>query len=468
VSDGGRELLLGILLLVVASAGGAIEVAAEQRVPLPTEPSVLGGIVERAAFCPPAPAHEIEAATMLAVASGSGGPTRVGIEPQAERGVKLGRNRLLTRALKDGAAAVTGLGEPVVANVMATVSEPLGGAWAAACSQLASSEWYFPEGSTVLGADERLLVYNPFPDEAVVRVTLFTPAGRQDKANLADVAVPSGESVELALNDFIRIEPIVSASVVANRGRVVAWRQSSVKRKNGPSGVHMTLGAPALAETWYFPEGGVGAGFDEEFAVLNPSEEEAQVTISLATSDKVLQPPKLVEVAIPPLTAKSFSLDESLRAPDQPRAVSALVSSTNGVDVAAERSVTYTSEGEVGIASEVGARATASRWLLGPATSTPGSDYVSIMNPSSKDVITSITLVRSDGSVLRPRQLRRVKVPAGLARRLSVGGMTRGRPVAALVRASGEVVAERLSYSSVGTDPASRMGSPITRSAPPT
>mgnify|MGYP006182164531 CR=1 FL=1 len=60
--------------------------------------------------------------------------------------------------------------------------------------------------------------------EAVVTVEFFTPTGKTTKANLAEVAVPAGESKFIAVNDYILRQPVLGASVTARRGRIVAWR----------------------------------------------------------------------------------------------------------------------------------------------------------------------------------------------------------------------------------------------------
>ncbi|MFN2490086.1 MAG: DUF5719 family protein [Actinomycetota bacterium] len=454
-----RELVAGALIAIAAAAGIAFDAASEFTAPVRSAPSPTR-FVQRASFCPP-PAERSGGRARIAIAVAGEESIPVDVEPGAA--VEVSPDRLLVSpVIERSASSVTGLGAQAAASASASLEPPTQGAAAATCASAASDRWYLPAGTSALGSDERLLLFNPFLDEAVVRVVFFTPSGTSSKANLADVAVPAGRSVEVRVNEFVLREPRLGAAVLVTRGRVVAWRELLPATRKRP-GVEMTLGARATAPVWYFPEGGVGKGYDETISLLNPSDDEAVVTITLASADKVVQPPQLVELAVAPHTIRTVSLAEVASQPTEPQGVSAWVTATNGVPVVAERTVRYDGKQRTGVSSEVGASEAARAWLLGPASLDPTRDAVAVLNPGSSDATLSLELIRAGGEPLMPARLRSIAVPAGLRAAVRIERWTRGRDAVAVVLSSSEpVIAERVAYSAADSDAAAVMGSPVT------
>jgi hypothetical protein len=237
---------------------------------------------------------------------------------------------------------------------------------------------------------------------------------------------------------------------------VVAWRTLRAPGRND-AGVRSSLGAPAPASSWYFPEGGVGPGFDERITVLNPGSQEAVVTIGLATATRVVQLPRLVELTVPPGSARRVVVAPSGGEPRSATAVSVVVTSTTGTEIVAERSVAYSARGLVGAATEVGAARPGPRWFLGPVARHARADAVVLMNPGSQDARVRVTLAAGD-RVLAPRALRRIRVPAGLRLSVSLDRWTRGRALGAFVTSDVALVAERRAYSRADSDVATAMG----------
>jgi hypothetical protein len=373
--------------------------------------------------------------------------------------VPLEPNRTLSLGLdRTDPFEVVSSGSPVVAGVTASYEGRGEGATAAGCALVPSDEWFFPEGSSLLGFDERLLVYNPFPDEAVVDVSFLTRTGESEPANLSDVGVPAGEWEEIAVTRFVGPkEGLLGARVHTVRGRVIAWRVMNITDRDRITGVDSTLGAAEPADTWYFPEGAVRDGAEEHITLLNPSDEEAVVTISLLSGDGVIQPDALAEIALPSRSSSRVNLSKEVRRPVS-HGVSAIVQSTNGVEMVAERTVYYDEEELDGIASEVGAATTARRWAAPPASSGAGSDVVHVLNTEAERVRLSITLLRVDKPPLRPPELTGIAVPGGLRKGFAIDPFTRGAPAVAILEADGEIVVERLS---MGADVAALMAFPL-------
>jgi hypothetical protein len=289
-----------------------------------------------------------------------------------------------------------------------------------------------------------------------VRATFFTPTGERVRANLADIAVPAGENTEIALNRFIRLQPIVSVEIEAVRGRVVAWRSIVIKRRDGPTGLASSLGATSPSVTWYFAAGEVGDSAEDRITILNPSNDEAVVTVSLSTADKPIQPQSLVEVSIPPRTSKRLSLSDAtkgLRA-----GVSAVVTSTNGVPLVAEQSLAISNRG---VSAEVGLTRAAEEWLVGPAALRPSDDSVAVMNPSSQTAHVSMTLLYEHGAPRRPAALQRIAIPAGLRREIALDRWTTGQVSYVRIRSASPIVAERVAFSGAAGDLADVAGVPL-------
>jgi hypothetical protein len=417
----------------------------------PIAPTLAEGTV----YCPPA-APELTDGASLAISTASSGDVPVRLDPAREKWTLDSENVLFTEAPRTGAPSVSVFGGSVVAHGLFSFGGT-GGVGAAPCSRVASGRWYFAAGSSALGFDETLLISNPFLDEAVVRVVFYTPKGPVAKAGLADVAVPAGRSVQVAVNDYVLRQPLLAAEVLTKRGRVVAWKQQ-LREEPAGSGGFLTLGAAATAPAWYFPDGVLGTDFDERIFLLNPADREAIVTITLAATDRVVQPPDLVELSLPPLTALEVALRRSAPVPSTPVTVGAVVRSINGVEVVAERTVRYLDRAEPGVAAGTGATRAARLWRLGPAATRPERDAAVILNPGRRAATVRIALLRRTGAALRPDSLQDVRVPAGRSVQLAVERWTRGSPMAVEVEADRAVVAERSAYSAREGDAASAMG----------
>jgi hypothetical protein len=354
---------------------------------------------------------------------------------------------------------VVGYGGGVVASAVTGGSS---GSGATGCSSVAARHWYFPEGSSDLGYDERLILYNPFPDEAVVRVSFVTPKGKVSKANLSDQAVPSGATSVLRLNGFTLNEALLSVQVDAIRGRIVAWRSLRAHAEKRPKGEQFSLGATNSHTDWFLPNGATGSGYDERIALLNPNDKAAQVTISILTSTRTVQPPKLLDITVPPSSSKSVApADAMKRCKSGACGIGAVVTSTNGVGVVAERTIWYTTDRVEGVASEIAASRTGLHWYLGPASFEPTRDSVVVINPTTADAAISLTLLSDRQASRSFDALQDIKITAGTREEIPITRWTSGHPVVVLVSSDQQIVAERFSFARVARDVSAVMGRPI-------
>jgi hypothetical protein len=446
----GAIILVGLLIEAVA---GTVEA--------PRTPALSGGrFVERAVFCPPSLAGT---KTFLAASTVGDETVPIGIEPTRPQTVELEPKRLLIQQLPDDKpAAVTGFGAPVHAGVLVRTQTPFPGEAASSCSGRAAIRWHFAAGSSTLGADERLLIYNPFPDEAVVHVSFLTAGAEIRKASLDDVSVPSRSAAFVRVNRFVRLQRVLAAEVEAERGRVVAWRVHFDQPEDGPNGVEMSLGVPRTATTWYFPEGQIDPSADTRIAIANPNEAtEATVTISLSTGDQVVQPRELVELPIPASSARVIPLEFSLpKGQRELGGVSIVVQSTNGTGIVAERTIRYNGSLR-GATSEMGASVSSQSWLVQPGTLNPSTDTLIVMNPGGESATFDVEVMRPGKEPLSPRALSDRTIRSGARLKIGLGNWTTGGTTALLVTSTEPVVVERVSYSAIPDDVGSVMGIPL-------
>lgn len=454
-----KELALAGVLIVAASVAAFAETTVDPVVPsVERSEEAPPTYVDRAVFCPPAPQGFV--GTVRPVASSlEGGAIEMGFEPSEGETSSVGEGAAVIPDVATGEPLdVVGFGALAGASTVSNFKSPVKGLAAASCSPVASTQWFFPAGSSANGFDQRLVLYNPFPDEAVVRVTFFTEGGELNKASLADVPVPSGDTTTIEVNEFILQRRSLGIEVNALRGRVTAWKTVMAETDDRPHGVTSTLGAPATALLWYFPSGALGEGNDQRISILNPTGEEALVGITIITDEEAIQPPDLMEVAVP----RNSELDVKLGSAVGKKVsgpVSVVVRSLNQTGIVVERSTFYGAGEFTGYASEIGASVAAQQWWLGAPGTALDSDAVIIYNPGQDTAEIEIVLSGTGFEALSAPPT--MQLGSGQRLRIPLQDLTGGSAAVAHLTASGPVVAERVGYSSALKDVSALMGLPV-------
>jgi hypothetical protein len=446
----GKELRLVGMVAAVALVGLLAQALGDPVETPPPRSEQTGSFLERSVFCPPLP--DVDGPTVRAVSGATAAEdVSVSFEPSGEKqDIPAGRSTI-AGSTAEGLTAV-GFGSPLVVGAIGSFTAPTEGSTGARCPSSTSNVWYFPVGTSDLGYDERLLLYNPFPDEAVARVVFADPAGERAKAALDDVAVPAGGTAEVHVNQFIGTQPFVAARVETVRGRFVAWRVIFHEPEKGPSGVSMTLGASRAADTWFFARGVIGSGSGQSFAVINPTDREAIVSVGLVTGKKVIAPPQaLTEIKIARRTAETIRLHDIPGPAERDlTGASAVVASTNGVDIVVERKVGAETGDLEGVATEVGAFAPARTWMIPPPVTGPVNDNISILNPTNKPANVEIVLRTREGP-RTPKELSSLRIKPGLRIQVPIATVSSRSATIALVRSDQPVVAERSGRSAADT-----------------
>ena len=267
------------------------------------------------------------------------------------------------------------------------------------CASAASSSWHFASGSTNREAQEILVLFNPFPDDAVVDITFATTEGFRAPQPYDGFIVPVGGWWRSMSSTVVARHDDVSASVVARRGRLVADRIQVYNGFRG-QGLAVGLGQPQLSELRFFPAGGSNDGLTERFLVYNPGELPAQLDIEIYLDDPdvngEIEP---VAVTVQPQSFFAVELSGEARVPAGV-AHSAIVRVHNDVAVAVEReSFGDRPVARHGVAITPGSPLLGDTWVLA-AGEAGGSlvETVTLFNPTLDEGISRVRMVPLDGS----------------------------------------------------------------------
>ncbi len=171
----------------------------------------------------------------------------------------------------------------------------------APCASSASDTWYVPSGSTLRGATETLFLFNPFPDATSVDVAFATDEGRIAPQDLTGVAIPARSLRVVTIENPARRRE-VAAMVTTRTGRIVVDRLQTYDgtgdpvagegpeaiETEAPRGLASTAAVATPAERWFFPDVRMVAGSRTQLAVLNPSEETADLEVVVGFDDPTL------------------------------------------------------------------------------------------------------------------------------------------------------------------------------------
>ena len=366
--------------------------------------------------------------------------------------------RLADVVTADNASALVEMdGGQVVAEL---VTRGPKGDSATPCASSASDTWYFADGATTRDAAEVLMVFNPFPEDALVDLSFSTEQGRAVPEALAGLVVKGRGMLAVSVGDYVRRRAAVSTIVTSRVGRLVVARlqvfdgTGDVPR----TGVSLALGAPDPRAVWYFPEGFAGDGTTERVHVFNPSAREARIEIEVLLDQGEADP---VGLTVPAVSRVTFTVNEEPRVP--PNVGHAIVvRATNGVAVVAERTVeALPPSARTGLAITLGATRAASRWAF--AAGEPDAaveEWVTVLNPRARAVTVSVTALDGEKRVRVPG-LQRLRVPARGRLPIRLADHI-ARPVpSVVVQATGPVVVERDLYRASAPGRAMAMGTPL-------
>jgi hypothetical protein len=360
-------------------------------------------------------------------------------------------------------------------TVAQQIDGPLG--WVSTpCATSGSAHWYFATGATLINSVVELSLVNPYSTNAVVDLSFTTDQGPEAPQEFEGLVVPAGGMLAVNLGDHLRRRHAIATSVTARSGRVVAWKTDAVTSppSGAPllgtpaanqaladpaapiAGVTLTLGAPAAATRWVWPDGDTGDGVNEQYVVYNPGLASADLRLDVNLDQGVAEP---FQLTVPPGQVLQVVSSQEVRIPPGV-GHSAVLLSVNGVPVVAERTLSAGSPSLwSGLGELMGAQRAATDWLVpaGPAGGEHSGRLV-VYNPGPT---ARILLVGLKGRAEKALQITAV----GTGRRVTIPltGPTSTSDQSILVRASGPLYVESDFYGTSGTPGISlSFGDPLT------
>ncbi|MGH2739957.1 MAG: DUF5719 family protein [Actinomycetota bacterium] len=425
-----RERVLGAILLSVAviAAGIALEKIGPRSHAAERVPSDVSTVW----FCPHGGGEDWRAYLWLAnpterevevrvVTYRSGlSPTgfRTTVPAMSHRSVEVPADRLAAGSAAEFFGAAGAVGMAVHRRLNGLAAEP--------CTPRTSDTWFVPEGSTVRGRDDRLVVLNPLRQEVVVDVALTTERKTISPSALSGIVLGPQRAVAFNLNEYALGKRSLAATVVAHLGEVAVAGFGLAA-----GSTRAILGQMSSGLRSFLPATG-GSGVSQ-LSLQVPDQGVVPLVARAQGEDRLAEALKEVELRGP--AARAFNVKDLLGGlfVDAPESEVPFVA---GRRLSVER---------VDEASVGGRTVGSQRWLalpaLGPAG---GAARLVVQNAGEGDATVSVTLLGEKGSVAPP-ELADVVVPAGRTVILHLSDLVGDRAVSALVEASaGKVVVSQV------------------------
>ncbi len=279
------------------------------------------------------------------------------------------------------------------------------GATAGPCASSVSGVWFLPAAATVLGVRHLVVLFNPFPDLAVVDVAVETTDGRRTPPEFSGIVVPAKSVRMVDVAALVTVRDHVVVTVTTRSGLVVAEQiEASGPDSDLPGSLVTTLGAPSAQPSWHFP---LPAPVDpddstqttnQQYVVFNPTAEIAEVDVQLLVDDPAtngfIEP---FEITVRP---GQFAVVDLVDEPRVPAGVgfAAYVETRNGVPVVAARVIRNSDPTGSGASISIGTPVLATGWVvpLGGMRNGDGA-RVGISNLGLRDAEVTVSVV-SGGS----------------------------------------------------------------------
>jgi hypothetical protein len=291
-------------------------------------------------------------------------------------------------------------------GVAESVTSPLG--WSMApCAATTAPDWYFAHGATAHGSGLTLSLFNPGATDAVADVSLVSStAGFLAPAAYQGIDVPPGALVTENVGDHAPDDAALATEVSTLSGTVVATQLESVGTA-GNGGISLTLGTPAPAARWVFPQNTGLTGGTVAFHVLNPSTRRAVVSVAIGLSAGAGAEPLTMRVA--PQSVATLVAEKVTRIPTNAPYALTFTSSHTGIVVSRQVSAPSGTPAPVPEDGEVpGVPGGARRWLL-PGLVPPGTGAWALAVVDLGARAATVRIVTPDGRAVAGQAPRRVR-----------------------------------------------------------
>jgi hypothetical protein len=328
----------------------------------------------------------------------------------------------------------------------------------APCATAGSASWFLPSVNTwsasPQGAVAQLWLFNPFPSDASVDISVVSDDGVRRPSALSGIVVSGGTNRLVDVGSVVKLREQVALDVRTRAGLVVA---ELTQVNASPEGLRLTPGVPSTRTRLAFADGVVGPGIGEQYVVFNPTGRSASVLVQVVPYDadpSVL--PEPFDLDVPARRFVVLDLDQQTRVPqDRPHWVR--LESVNGVGVAVQRSVRITASNDAlgldsGFGSTTGASVAATRFTLPWADrSADGRSVLLVANPSVDTLAEVEVRAFGAGRTARRTDVKKVELEPGHGTTIDLGP-SGASPRGLVVSATSPVVVERRVQGASGHD----------------
>jgi hypothetical protein len=290
-------------------------------------------------------------------------------------------------------------------------------------------DWYLAEGTTAWGFEEYVLVQNPNPAPASVRVTFMKPGGSTQEYSY-DMNANSRLTIFVnALVPASDVSTHVHADLPVVAERAMYWGD----RRGG----HTAVGANSPGLDWYLAEGTTAWGFEEYVLVQNPNPSPASLLVTfMKTGGSTLE----FTFSMAGYSRLTLPVNDLVPSSDVSTHVHA------DLPVVAERAMYW--GGKEGGHATLGVTAGCATWYLAEGSTDWGFEqYVLVQNPNAAPATVIFTFMKPGGSLVR--SVRSVGPSSRFT--LNVAEVVPGSDVSTFVWADQPVIVERAMYWPRGT-----------------
>ncbi len=286
------------------------------------------------------------------------------------------------------------------------------------CVDRAAGTWYEPWGATDRGGEMTMVLFNPFPEDAVADLVFATENGVRESLDFVAVVVPgrsvkplligSGvvdvDAVQTPADDDpeagrITVASRVSTAVNVRSGRLIAERLQTYDGSGERRGMVVGAAAPSIADAWMYPVGTLREGQRSTVVVFNPTEERAEVDVEIISDEE--NPVEPFRLTVLPGQNQSIELSGESRL-EGLSDFAMIVRSVNGVGVVSSRvdagPPSVGDDSVSGLTSTIGTPVVGDSFVLGiPESEVTSGSQVVIANPGG-DAIAVVSVEHvSDG-----------------------------------------------------------------------
>lgn len=320
------------------------------------------------------------------------------------------------------------------------------------CATAAATSWHFAWGATTVDARELLVLFNPFPDDAIVDGRFSTEDGIREPGRFDGLVVPGRGTLAIDLGDDVTRRQEVAATITARAGRIVVDRIIRFDGEEGVRGLTVQSGIPEPQDVWVYPDGFVSEEVREQYVVYNPGESLAEVELTLQLDDPDTNGvPEPVDLSLAPGTHQVVDLaaDELVPAGI---AHSAVVRSANGVPIVAERVLKSEGSSRNGVSVTTGSPVESERWAFAAGATNDSSDEWLVLVNLDPQILAEVEVTAvAAGQLVPVADLQAISLEAGSRLAIRLGEKISRDDLSIVVTSSEPIVVERGLYR-VGAD----------------